>query len=205
MSIAPRPHRSGLVRLLVIIVAVVAPTTATSWAGAQTEPAAQLSIAIDDGRTSADVDDELTYTVTVRNIGTAEVTDLQVTQTIPPGLRFDSADGDGVPEEGAVRWVVDLAAEGEAVLHSTMTVTEPSDDVLRLATVACATTGPTEPPIVCATDSDQLPAGASAAAAADPDDADDDGSSTGAVAAIVGGIVLVLAALVLVLRRRRRL
>ena len=203
MSIAPRSCRGGLVGLLVV--AVIALIVLAPPAAAQTEPSAQLSISIDDGRGSADVGVELTYAITVQNLGTAEVTALQVTQTIPPGLRFDSADGDGVPEEGAVRWVVDLAAEGEAVLHSTMTVTEPSDDVLRLATVACATTGPTEPPIVCATDSDQLPAGASAAEAADTDEGDGDSSSAGAVLVIVGGIVLVLAALVLVLRRRRRL
>jgi uncharacterized repeat protein (TIGR01451 family) len=124
----------------------------------------QLSIAVDDGQTAASVGDTLDYTVTVRNLGTAGVKDLVVSQSMPTGLQFTSATSHGVAQKGAISWRVNVLAAGHATLHATMTVSATPADTLRLATVACASTSAKARPIVCASHSDQLPAGKAAAA-----------------------------------------
>jgi uncharacterized repeat protein (TIGR01451 family) len=187
--------------LLGFVTAVLMAVPAPAAAQEGDEP--QLNISIDNGQTSVDIDDELVYTVTVRNVGTAAVAALEVTQTVPPGLRFESADGEGLEEGGAVRWVVDLPPDGEATLHSTLTVTTTPDELLRLATTACAGPSDAERPLVCATHSDELPAGARAAAL-DAEPAPDDPSSGRRAWLVAGvGVAAVLAVLVVVLRGRR--
>jgi uncharacterized repeat protein (TIGR01451 family) len=181
-----------------LVVAAMAATSTT--AVAQTDPAPQLSITVDDGETSAAVDDELTYSITVVNLGVGPVDGLIVTQTRPDGLAFGSADSAGVDGEGLVRWVVDVPADGQVAVHSTMTVTKTDAGLLRLATVACAAVADDQPALVCATDSDELPAGARAAAAVSSGD-----DSSSATPWLLGGgsTVVVVALVVLVLRRRR--
>jgi cell wall-associated NlpC family hydrolase len=178
-------------------------------AGAAPTEAPQLSIAVDNGHTSTAAGDSLDTAITVRNLGTAEVAGLRVTQTMPPGLTFESADAAGAAGPDGVSWTVDLAPTSETVVRSTMTVSDTPPDLLRLATVACAATSGDGPPIVCASDSDQLPAGAAAEAALAAD-----GSAAAADAAsavqlrwyLAGGAVLVVAAVavLLLIRRRRR-
>jgi uncharacterized repeat protein (TIGR01451 family) len=164
----------------------------------------QLSITVDNGRTATSAGDTLDSAITVRNLGTAEVTDLTVTQTVPPGLVFGSADAAGVADRDRISWTVDLAATTETVVRSTMTVSETPPELLRLATVACAATSADGPPIVCASDSDQLPAGA-AAEVAHAEEAAAVASSELLRWYLVGGAVLVVAAVaVLLLIRRRR-
>ena len=135
-------------------------------------PAPQLSIAVDNGHTSAAVGDAFTYTITVANLGTTDIPGLVVTQTMPTGLTFGSADSGGTAESDSVTWNVDLKATDTSTFHTTMSVVPTPADLLRLATVACASLSPGGSPIVCASHSDQLPAGAAAessqaAAAAD--------------------------------------
>ncbi|GLZ39299.1 hypothetical protein [Actinokineospora sp. NBRC 105648] len=134
---------------------------------AEDDSAPRLSIAVDNTHASAVAGDRLTYTVTVRNLGATDVSGLGVTQSVPAGLHFDTAEPDGRPRSGAVAWTVDLPPAAEAVFHSTMTVVDTPADQLRVATVACArTAGEDGPPLVCASHSAQLPAGAAAAAQA---------------------------------------
>jgi uncharacterized repeat protein (TIGR01451 family) len=125
----------------------------------------QLSITVDNGRTATTAGDVLEYVITIRNLDSADVEGLSVTQTVPGGLRFESADAEGVLGDHGVHWSATVPAGGEAVHHSTMTVLETPAELLRLATVACASTADQGPPIVCASHSDQLPAGAAADAA----------------------------------------
>lgn len=120
----------------------------------------QLNIAVDNAHESAIEGDELAYTITVTNLGSAKVRDLVITQSVPAGATFVSADSRGVHRSGKVTWRLDLKATKKIVLHASMTVATTPDDLLRLATVACAQVSTTDPPLVCATDSDQLPAGA---------------------------------------------
>lgn len=60
--------------------------------------APQLSIAVDNGRTTAAAGDKLTYTIAVHNLGTADIADLHVSQSMPTGLKFTSADSAGKGE-----------------------------------------------------------------------------------------------------------
>jgi uncharacterized repeat protein (TIGR01451 family) len=141
-----------------LIASLGAPTSA--WA----DTAPQLSIAVDNGHASTKSGDQLDFTITVKNLGTSPVKSLSVTQTVPTGLTFKSADAAGVAHVGIVTWNVDLKSGGTATVHTSMTVSATPDDLLRLATVACAGSSGHVAPIVCATDSDQLPAGATAEA-----------------------------------------
>ncbi|MGC5013809.1 hypothetical protein ACLQ2R_23855 [Streptosporangium sp. DT93] len=125
-----------------------------------------LGIGIDNGRTSVEEGDRLTYVITVRNTGTSRVRGLDLTQSLPPGLRFVSADGHGTATRERVRWSADVPP-GKAVTFRTVAeVGTTPEDLLRLASIACASTEGGDKPIVCATHSDQLPAGAAAAEAA---------------------------------------
>ena len=124
----------------------------------------QLSIAVNDGGSSAAVGDTLAYTITVRNLGVAPVAGLTITQSLPAGMHFASADPAGTATSAGRTWRIALDATGTAVMHTTMPVLKTPDQLLRLATVACATAAHTTRPIVCASHSDQLPAGAAQAA-----------------------------------------
>jgi uncharacterized repeat protein (TIGR01451 family) len=218
----PSPVRVMSVTLGVILATLVtaAPASATE-VGAQraggysnsatvtvAPPTPQLSIAVDNGRTSAAVGDTPTYTITVRNLGTTQVTGLLVTQSVPTGLKVRSADSTGVAKAGMVSWRLDLEASGKVTVHTAMTVAKTPKDLLRLATVACASVSDKGPPIVCATDSDQLPAGASAqvskasaAPASGPPVATSKGRDWAYAAGGLGGIVLLMG--VLIARRRK--
>lgn len=133
-------------------------------ARAETRPP-QLSITVDDGRTDAKAGDELRYAVTVTNLGGKRVEDLRVTQTVPAGAELGSADRDGRASKGTVAWTVDVGPGRSTTLTTSLTLAgELPPDLLRLATVGCASTSAKAPPVVCASDSDELPAGAAAAA-----------------------------------------
>ncbi len=140
-------------------------TTAPSPASAG-HAAPQLNISVNDGRTTAAPGDTLHYTVTVRNIGSGDARGLVITQTVPSGATVGSADGKGAVESGTVRWKADLKSAASITLHTTMTLRNPSSDLLRLATVACAAVSAKAAPLVCASHSDLLPAGARAQSSA---------------------------------------
>ncbi|MEU4338487.1 hypothetical protein AB0F59_28165 [Micromonospora lupini] len=126
-----------------------------------------LSITVDDGRTEVAAGDELTYRLTVRNLGTTKVSDIKVSQSLPTGLTLVSADRGGKARDGAVTWVTDLKVGQESNFSTVARVGDTPKDLLRLATVACATAKGGTKPLVCATHSDLLPAGAVAPAAED--------------------------------------
>ncbi len=212
-------NRSAPALLLTVVALaatfLVAGTSAAAEVGGTTPgtaPTPQLSIAVDDGHTTTVVGDTLDYTVTIRNLGPTAVTALRITQTTPPGLDFVSADLGGVVRSGAVEWDVDLDASGQATRHTTMKVVTTPDDLLRLASVACAITSVGAAPVVCASHSDQLPAGAVAEANRTAESSSDAAvatatSSNDAGRLLLGaGIVLLLAvvAVAVVLLRRRR-
>jgi uncharacterized repeat protein (TIGR01451 family) len=134
-------------------------TGAEVIAGADEVP--QLAIAVDNGRTAVVEGDVLTYEITVRNLATTALS-IDVTQSVPPGLTFASATADGLRVDDVVRWDVDLAALAEVSLQTSMTVGPTPDDLLRLATVACAGRSADGPAVVCASHSDTLPAAATA-------------------------------------------
>jgi uncharacterized repeat protein (TIGR01451 family) len=131
--------------------------------------APDLSIAIDDGHTDVRAGDHLTYTVRIRNIGTVDATDLLVTQTLPAGARFGSADRDGAFRDGTVTWRTDLRSGRNTVFGVRAEVTKPPPGLLRLAAVVCVAAHADSRPIVCAADSDRLPAGGAAAGSAGGD------------------------------------
>ncbi|MFG1867236.1 hypothetical protein [Micromonospora arborensis] len=158
-----------------------------------------LSITVDDGRTEVAAGDELTYRLTVRNLGASRVADIKVSQSLPTGLTLVSADRGGKARDGAVTWATDLKVGQESTFTTVARVGETPKDVLRLATVACATAKGGTKPLVCATHSDLLPAGAVAPAAKEA------GISwlwsAGAAAAL---LIIGLGAFVLLRRYRRR-
>ena len=170
--------------------------------GAPTGP--QMSIAVANERTSTTAGDTLDYTISVVNLGSADIPGLVVTQTLPTGLTFGSADAGGTLQPDGVTWNLDVKATETATFHTTMSVVATPDDLLRLATVACASLSSDGPPVVCASESDQLPAGAvaeaSQAAAAAPAA---EGASVWWYVAGATVLVLVVAGLAIVLVRRR--
>lgn len=160
--------------------------------------APDLAIGIDDGHTDVRGGDRLTYTVRIRNIGTEDADDLLITQTLPAGARFGSADRDGVLRDGTVTWHTDLPAGRDTTFAVHAEVGQPASNQLRLASVACARVDGDSPPIVCAADSDRLPVGRDAAAPGTTAS----GSSGWLTASYVGlGVGMVLLAGFLVRRR----
>jgi uncharacterized repeat protein (TIGR01451 family) len=150
-----------------ITMSVVAPAayrTSVAPTPSQTVDAEQplLSIAIDNGRTSAAAGDELTYKITIRNLGTTEAERLEISQSLPAGLTFVSADNGGTAGAGRVTWPVDLKTGQEATFTTVARLGQTPAELHRLARVACATADGAEKPLVCATHSDLLPAGAAA-------------------------------------------
>lgn len=195
----PPPLRAACITFAVFLAVLVPMVAATSATAAEApKPAPQLSIAVDDGRASTAAGDTLKSVITVRNLGTDDVVGLKITQSMSTGVTFGSADAAGIAKDGAIDWTVNVRAGGEAVLHSTMTVSPTAPELLRLATVACARSSTDTPPIVCASDSDQLPAGALAERpTATPDDT--------VWWILAGGVGLLgVAVVVTVLMRRRR-
>jgi uncharacterized repeat protein (TIGR01451 family) len=180
-----------------VLVAGVTVLLCSIWMGAATpagaDPAAtQLSIAIDNGHTATKVGDQLHYETVVENLGEVPVSRLVLTQTMPDGLDFATADAGGRLSDGVVTWRVRVPAGGHVTVHTSGEVTETMSDTLRLASVACATTKAGKPPVVCATHSDELPAGAAAAAAGQDTTPAEDNSGTGWLTwAVLGGLVLV--------------
>ena len=158
---------AGVAHLLAAAaLALVATLAAAPLPARGAEPAPQLSIAVDDGHTSVAAGGKLGYTVTVTNLGTRTVRGLWVSQNVPAGAVFVSAGRHGTVRSGSVRWRVTLGAGQKTTMTTSMTVAaRPPATLLRLASVACAAGSQTGRPLVCASDSDELPAGAAATAA----------------------------------------
>ena len=137
-------------------------TVAAPQAPAASGP--QLSIAVTDGRTSVQEGDQLTYTVQLHNIGRHDVRRLRLVQTLPAGLRLISATRRPATRPGSLTWRISLPAGHTSTFRVTGRVGHTPGQLLRLATVVCASAGSSTRPIVCGAHSDELPAGAVAAA-----------------------------------------
>ncbi|SER31013.1 DUF11 domain-containing protein [Microlunatus flavus] len=163
MTTARRPLARSLTLVAAAVLGLlgVAGTGASASADASTP---QLSIAVDDGRTEVEGGAELGYRLTLTNLGGSRVRDLTVTQTLPPRTTLASSSKGGARTADGVRWTVEVPAGGSVTLRSSVALADDLPaDLLRLATVVCARTAPKAAPTVCASDSDQLPAGATAA------------------------------------------
>jgi uncharacterized repeat protein (TIGR01451 family) len=125
-----------------------------------------LSISVSDGRTAAAAGDRLTYTVRLSNAGPSSVRRVEITQTLPVGLKFISASRQGVMTAGKVIWHARLPAGSVETFSVTTQLTHTPAQLLRLAAVACAALEGSTKPVVCAAHLDQLPAEAAAAARA---------------------------------------
>ncbi|WP_326556719.1 hypothetical protein [Micromonospora sp. NBC_01796] len=202
MSNLPALAVAAVVSMITMSVAVPA-APRTGVAPTPTVDAEQplLSIAIDNGRTSAAAGDELTYKITIRNLGTTEAKGLEISQSLPAGLTFAAADNGGTADADRVVWPTDLKTGQEATFTTVARLGQTPDELLRLATVACATADGAEKPLVCATHSDLLPAGA--VATRTEEKAVTPWMRYGAAAAALA--VLALVTTVLLRRRRRRL
>ncbi|HUK67817.1 MAG TPA: DUF11 domain-containing protein [Streptosporangiaceae bacterium] len=166
-----------------------------------------LSIGVDDGRQFAKPGDLLTYTVKIQNIGSTNARGLDVVQTLPAGMTLISASKHGAAQAGQVRWQLNLPAGHADTFGVIGKVGHTPSQLLRLATIACASTGTGVKPLVCAAHSDELPAGAAAAADA-RDAAGAAADSRGIGFLLPTGVTLLLAAAAitgwLFLRRRAR-
>jgi uncharacterized repeat protein (TIGR01451 family) len=191
-------------RTAAVVIGAVLLTLAGAGAAQADTPEPQLSIAVDNGSTAARSGDKLGYTITVTNLGTRKVRDLRVSQTVPAGASVVSADADGDEAKGTIRWKVDLAAADTITMHTAMTLGGTPDSALRLATVACAQVSAKGPALVCASDSDQLPAGAAVERAAADAVPAAGGWLDGRAPWYAGGAVAVLAAAGAALLVRRR-
>ena len=145
--------------------ATPAPSGATAPAGAGQNPLA-LSIDVTDGTNTAKPGDVLSYTVNIRNIGSASTPLLDVALMLPPAFKLLSATGNGTRGAGQVKWRVSLPAGRSGTFRVVGRVGRTPGQLLRLDAIACAMTGKGVKPIVCAASSDELPAGIAAAARA---------------------------------------
>jgi uncharacterized repeat protein (TIGR01451 family) len=147
--------------------ATSAPARATSAPARATTPVGPtLSIGVSDGTNTAKPGDLLSYTVNIRNLGSASAPPLVVALMLPPAFKLLSASGGGAKAAGQVKWQVSLPAGHSGVFRVVGRVGSTPRQLLRLDAVACAIAGKGAKPIVCAASSNELPAGATAAAAA---------------------------------------
>ena len=135
----------------------------TPTAAGKNTPA--LSIGVTDGTNTAKPGDLLSYTVNIRNLGSANAPPLEVALTLPPAFTLLSASGGGAKAAGQVKWQVSLPAGHSGAFRVVGRVGDTPRQLLRLDAVACATAAKGAKPIVCAAASNELPAGAAAAAA----------------------------------------
>jgi uncharacterized repeat protein (TIGR01451 family) len=203
-NIATPGRRTALqaVGAAVLLLAVILFPAVANAAGSKPAPKPQLSIAIDDGATTAKVGDTMHYTIVVKDLGAEAVSGLRVTQSLPPGLTFVSADAGGVPDHAQVQWRVNLKSSRAVTLRTIMRVKATPGTLLRLASVACARTAGSTP-IVCATHSDQLPAGAAAEAARNASGRDATDHHLGYWLGGAGVFAVAGSGLVLAIRRRK--
>jgi uncharacterized repeat protein (TIGR01451 family) len=150
--------------ILALSLLLLAGGTTAAAAAATPEPSPapgpQLSISLTNNTNAVDVGDPLAYSLVVSNVGTDDAPGLRVTQTVPEGARFVSADAEGTVAGPSVGWTVDVPAGSSATLSSAMTVDELPATSQRIASVGCALTAVDTTPLVCASDSDELPAAA---------------------------------------------
>ena len=95
----------------------------------------------------------LTYTISVTNLGPSPASSVVVTDTLPASVTFVSATGGGLNNSGVVNWTLGTLTSGQ-VSNLTVTVTAPaSGSLTNTATVASPTGDPNStnnitPPVI---------------------------------------------------------
>jgi uncharacterized repeat protein (TIGR01451 family) len=115
-----------------------------------------LTISITDGRTQARPGDRLSYTVHVRDDGSAAARNLRITLTLPSYLRFISAGQRARVTDGQVSWRSSLGPGQVAAFRMRALLARTPPGIARLAAVACASAGGGKT-VVCASHLDALP------------------------------------------------
>jgi uncharacterized repeat protein (TIGR01451 family) len=141
------------------------PQPSPTASAARAPRAPGLTISVGDGHVATRAGDKLTYTVSIRNVGTVAVPRLTVTQTLSSGVAFLSASDHGVAASGRVSWSAGLPVGGKRTFLVVTRVTRTPPTLLRLAAVACVALPGSSRPVVCAAHLDRLPAAAAAASA----------------------------------------
>ena len=171
VAASPFSPKAAAAVLSAPVPASATPTVSPSASVRATAPAAAgkntpaLSIGVTDGTNTAKPGDLLSYTVNIRNLGSANAPPLEVALTLPPAFTLLSASGDGAQSAGQVKWHVSLLAGHSGAFRVVGRVGDTPRQLLRLDAIACATTAKGAKPLVCAAASNELPAGAAAAAA----------------------------------------
>ena len=84
---------------------------------------ADLSITKSDDADPVTAGTDLTYTLVVTNDGPSDATNVEVTDAVPAGTSFVSADNGGIEAAGTVTWNLGTLADGATVtLHVTVHV-----------------------------------------------------------------------------------
>ncbi|MFJ8043943.1 hypothetical protein ACIRBX_25925 [Kitasatospora sp. NPDC096147] len=154
--------KPGTTRALLVLALLAAPALLPSPATAA-DPPPRLSLTLDDGRDRARPGDELTWTVTVRNLGHTRLTDLRITQQLPAGAApAPSLSTDGTPtvtvDHGTATWDgLTLEPDATRQLRVSATLGDDPSSPTRAATTACAHTAGSTVPLACASDLDLLP------------------------------------------------
>jgi hypothetical protein len=145
--------------------------------------------------------------VLVQNSGAHRSPPLEITQTMPSGLRFVSASGHGVAKAGSVTWHADLPAGGKDTFSLQAQVTRSAARQSRLAAVVCAALAGNRTPIVCAAHLDRLPGAPAAASGRRATTAAAStlpGYAVGVLAVLAAAVLVILAGLRVRVRIRRR-
>ena len=211
VAASPFSPKAAAAVLSAPVPASATPTVSPSASVRATAPAAAgkntpaLSIGVTDGTNTAKPGDLLSYTVNIRNLGSANAPPLEVALTLPPAFRLLSASGDAAKAAGQVKWHVSLPAGHSGAFRVVGRVGDTPRQLLRLDAIACATTAKGAKPLVCAAASNELPAGAAAAAHAQLAAAPSAHHLIWYVLVIVAAVVLLVLLAGVALMARRRL
>ncbi|WP_314148853.1 DUF5979 domain-containing protein [uncultured Leifsonia sp.] len=108
----------------------------------------RLAIAKTAAKAIVGMDEAVEYTIAVSNIGALDATGFEVTDTLPAGATFVSADQGGTEKDGVVTWpIASLAKNATVELHVVVSYSTPGQPVNR-ATVTTPPVGPWQPPEV---------------------------------------------------------
>ncbi|WP_199036755.1 DUF11 domain-containing protein [Glycomyces salinus] len=122
-------------RQLTLALAVLAAASAAPGTAEAEEPG--LSVRVDDGIERAVTGDEVVYTVTVRNRSGQGLEDLRLEQRLPKEYQSASSPG-GEVVDGWIVWTVDVPAESETTVETTVHLSEDLPLGREAGTVACA-------------------------------------------------------------------
>ncbi|GLX92531.1 hypothetical protein [Herbidospora sp. NBRC 101105] len=116
----------------------------------ETARPSSISITVDADRETVGPGDRVTYTTTVRNLGTGDTPALDVSHALAPGLVLVSARPEGRLVADGVHWTTRIPAGADA--RFTVTVDVGGQAGARpLTAVACVARAGDDTPLVCAT------------------------------------------------------